>query len=192
MYGRKYIQLAASVFGIIGSVIASTAKSMKVLMVSSAIFSIGYAGHQLALASIVETVPRRHRALAIGIFMGALIPAAGFSPLIGAAFTVHSSWRALFWLSLGLYAFSLIGTFLFYHPQQMIYREAESFGKSIKQFDYIGAFLMLAGITTIAVGLIFGGTVYPWYVQELRLPFDRKILICNLIGYLQVSLCLPS
>jgi MFS family permease len=107
MYGRKYIQLAASVFGIIGSVIAGTAKSMRVLMISSAIFSIGYAGHQLALASIVETVPRRHRALAIGIFMGALIPARGFSPLIGAVFTVHSSWRALFWLSLGLYTFSL-------------------------------------------------------------------------------------
>jgi MFS family permease len=143
MYGRKYIQLAASVFGIIGSIIAGTAKSMRVLMVSSAIFSIGYAGHQLALASIVETVPRRHRALAIGILMGALIPAAGFSPLIGAAFTVHSSWRALFWLSLGLYAFSLIGTFLFYHPQQMIYREAESFRKSLSSSTILERFSCL-------------------------------------------------
>jgi MFS family permease len=134
MYGRKYIQLAASVFGIIGSVIAGTAKSMRVLMVSSAIFSIGYAGHQLALASIVETVPRRHRALAIGILMGALIPAAGFSPLIGAA---------LFWLSLGLYAFSLIGTFLFYHPQQMIYREAESFRKSLSSSTILERFSCL-------------------------------------------------
>jgi MFS family permease len=162
MFGRKYLQLAASVSGIIGSAIAVRTNSMRVLMVASAFHGISNAGHQLSLTSIVEIFPRRYRALANGLFVAALLPAAGFSPLIGAALILHSSWRALYWLALGLYIFSFIGTLLFYHPDEILYQETESFGKRLIQFDYIGAFLVVGGIITIAMGLIFGGTVFPW------------------------------
>jgi predicted MFS family arabinose efflux permease len=162
MFGRKHLQLAASIFGIIGSAIAIKSDSMKVLMVSSAIYGIGYAGHQLALTSIVEILPRKYRAITIGLFMGARVPADGFSPLIGAAITLHSSWRVIYWLALGLYLFSFIGTFLLYHPEKLATQKDESFGKRLIQFDYIGMFLTVAGIMTVAIGLIFGGTVFPW------------------------------
>jgi hypothetical protein len=94
--------------------------------------------------------------------MGARIPADGFSPLIEAAITLHSSWRVIYWLALGLYLFSFMGTFLLYHPEKLATQKAESFGKMLIQFDYIGMFLIIGGIMTVAVGLIFGGTVFPW------------------------------
>ena len=162
MFGRKYLQLAASIFGIIGSAIATRTNSMKVLMVSSAIYGIGYAGHQLALTSIAEILPRKYRAITIGLFMGAQIPATEFSPLIGAALTLHSSWKVIYWLAVGLYIFRFIGTLLLYHPEKLASQQAESFGKRLIQFDYIGVFLCIGGVITIAVGLIFGGTVFPW------------------------------
>lgn len=135
---------------------------MRVLMVSSGIYSIGYSGHQLALTSIVETLPRKYRAVAIGIFFGALIPATGFATLIGAALTLHSSWRAIFWLALGLYIFSAVGTLLFYHPSKLPIQEKGNLNTRLKEFDYVGGFLMLAGGSTMAIGLVFGGTVFPW------------------------------
>lgn len=161
LFGRKYIQMGASIFGIVGSAIATKTNSMRVLMVASALYGIGYAGHQLALVSIVETLPRRRQALAIGIFIGSLLPAAGFGPLIAAALTLHSSWRAIYWLAIGLYLFSLIGTFLFYNPHELRYRETDV-GEKLKKFDYLGTFIFLSACSLKTVGLTFGGTVFPW------------------------------
>lgn len=162
MFGRKDIQIGASIFGIIGSAVAVSTHSMRVLIVASALYSIGYAGHQVALTSIVETLPRKYRAIAIGIFLGTLIPAVGFSTLIGGALTLHSSWRAIFWLALGLYIFSAIGTFLFYHPHEIQIQERGNLFTRLKDFDYVGASLMLGGGSTMAIGLVFGGSVFPW------------------------------
>jgi len=184
MFGRKNIQLAASIFGIIASAISVKTDSMRVFMVASCFSGISYAGHQLALASIVEIYPRKWRAMIIGLFMGAKLPADGFGPLIGAGLIMHSSWRGIFWLTLALYIFSFIGTFLFYHPEKLPIQRSDSLSRRVMHFDYIGTFLLCSSISVTAVGLIFGGTVFKWISVGVFVPtFIGSALIPLLIGW---------
>lgn len=46
---------------------------------------------------------------------------------------------------------------------QYIHEEGKSRLDQVRESDWIGIFLFIAGIVLVLVGISFGGTKYPWY-----------------------------
>lgn len=76
-----------------------------------------------------------------------------------------NNWRICYYTMIGFQALNLLLLFIFYHPPQFRDRQAEH-GKTrsqiLKEFDYLGLFLFVAGCTLFIIGLSWGGSLYPW------------------------------
>jgi len=83
----------------LGSLLAATARSSKVLVVARAISGIGGGGIITGATTIIAaTVPLSRRAFTIGIGMGFLAIGQTSGPIIGGVLTDYASWRWCFYM----------------------------------------------------------------------------------------------
>ncbi|KAF2501585.1 MFS general substrate transporter, partial [Lophium mytilinum] len=170
-FERKILLLAGNVIGFIGCVVSATCHSQGALIGSGVLIGISSAAHSLSFTMIAEMVPKRHRPLAIGLFEFSLIPATAFSPLIGHAFVLHTTWRDIYWMAFAHNIAGFIGIAIFYQPEKRrTALQLESIGVRLKKFDWPGHFLYVTMLTLVAIGLLFGGTVYSWDSVGVLLP----------------------
>jgi MFS family permease len=83
IFGRRNFLLVGNAVAATGCAVAATAKDVNTVIGASALIGIGSAMHQLAWSCLGELVPKRSRALALGIFQTSLAPSGAFSPIIG-------------------------------------------------------------------------------------------------------------
>jgi MFS family permease len=142
----------------VGCAVAATAHSIDTLIGASALIGVGSAMHQLAWSCLAEMVPKKSRGFALGLFTASLAPASAFAPVIGYAFVLHSSWRVAYWLPFALDGTALLLVFFFYRPiNQYIRHEGETVTQQIARLDWIGLFLLMAGLVLFLLGISFGG-----------------------------------
>jgi len=115
-----------------------------------------------------ELVPVKYRYVGnAGLYLFC-IPSSGMAPAISTTFLVKYpslSWRANYWLLLGINGAALICWVLFYFPptfHQKHKRDIDDWKHWVRHFDYIGVFLFSVGFVVFLLGLSWGGSVYPW------------------------------
>lgn len=154
LYGRKIMFQLAVVGFIIGSVLASLAPSMNVLIAARAFQGLG-AGRLAvgAFAVIADLVPPRERGRYQG--MVAVVIAAGTigGPLIGGLVTDAFGWRwaFLFNLPLGVITLAWIGIFL---KLPINRRKA--------RIDWVGALLLSGAISAVVLATTWAGSASRW------------------------------
>lgn len=107
----------------------------------------------------------KSRFFAVGILFIGNIPVGGFGATIAYAFQLYTpvAWRGIFWLTVGTNAAAALCWFLFYHPPTFHMKNAHNTRLHlIKNFDYIGSLLFMAGFILFLMGLSWGGSAYPW------------------------------
>lgn len=73
------------------------------------------------------------------------------------------TWRPVYWLPFGLDAIAFVLVFFFYHPiDQYIHEEGKTTWDQVKETDFVGCLLFIAGLALLLVGISFGGNQYPW------------------------------
>ena len=84
---------------------------------------------------------------------------------------------------IGFQTLNLIFLFLFYHPPVFSTKHAHD-GKSkarlLREFDWIGLFLFIAGCTLFIIGVAWGGSLHPWKSPETIAPI--VVGFCTLVG----------
>ncbi|KAK1762784.1 trichothecene efflux pump [Phialemonium atrogriseum] len=171
IFGRRNFLLIGNVIAAVGCAVAATAHSVKTVIGASCLIGIASSMHQLAWSCLGELVPKRSRGFALGIFQLSLLPAAGFSPIIGNAMVKHASWRYVYWLPFAMDCLCLVLVFFFYHPiNQYIKEENKTRLQQAMSLDWVGFFLLLSGLVLFLLGISFGGNVFPWKSVKTLAP----------------------
>ncbi|KAL2799254.1 major facilitator superfamily domain-containing protein [Aspergillus keveii] len=147
----------------LGSLICAVAQNSVTLIVGRAISGIGAAGISSGSYTILAFSVRPEQRPAMTGLLGASFAVASVAgPLIGGAFTEHSTWRWCFWINLpigGLAAALII--FFFMTPAQAQSKHA-SWIEIILAMDISGIVLLLGSILCFLLALQWGGSAKPW------------------------------
>lgn len=174
IFGRKPIlYICIGIFGV-GSIVFGIARSMKVLILGRTIQGIGGGGLE-ALCEIILTdiTTLKERALWIGMLGFVWAAGSVMGPLVGGAFSEYATWRWIAWINLPLLgvAVVLIPPFLTLRPIKLSMKE------KIRQIDWIGIPLFIAALTSFALGITWGGVLFPWTSWRTLLPLILGVVM---------------
>jgi EmrB/QacA subfamily drug resistance transporter len=153
LHGRRPVFLFAILTFLAGSLLAGLSQNMTELIAFRAIQGLGAGGLMtMALTIISDVVPPRERPRYQGLFGAVFGVSSVAGPLLGGYFADHN-WRWIFYVNVpvGIVAVLLTVTTL----RVPHIRRNHS-------IDYIGALLLVAGVSAVLLATSWGGTEYPW------------------------------
>jgi len=178
LFGRRWFYIGASILGLIGSIVAATAKNIPVLIGGGTLIGLSSAAGLSYPSLLGELVPMKYRFAANASVYIFAIPTTGLGAAIGTSFYLYTAagWRWCYYVCIILNSTAGICFFLFYHPPTFNMKwENKSRMEIVKHFDYIGTLLYVAGLTIFLLGLSWGGAVYPWA--------SVKVIVCIVVGF---------
>ncbi|KAI9670886.1 MAG: hypothetical protein M1817_003771 [Caeruleum heppii] len=170
LIGRRYVAIIGAAFLILGMIVCGTAQTMNNFICGMALSGVGAGINELtALAAVSEMAPVRKR----GKYVAALIfTVAPFCPSVlwSQLIAYHGSWR---WIGLvcGLWAvIGLVLTLIFYFPPPRPNSQGLSKMDIVRQIDFVGGLLSIAGIILFIAGMAWGGHQYAWTSAHTLVP----------------------
>lgn len=177
IFGRRYVILFGQLLTVIGGAIAGTANSMNQLIAGEVVLGASIGTVSVAYAGLSEILPNKYRGAGLAWTEFNLASWAVPSTLLANAMISNASWRIMFWLAIGFGAFSLIGTFFVYFPPSHPRPDGKTKWQELKELDYVGAFLFIAGLVVFLYGLSSGGTSYPWDAAGTLVPLILGLFV---------------
>ncbi|HXK33079.1 MAG TPA: MDR family MFS transporter [Dehalococcoidia bacterium] len=160
LYGRKRVFQVAIVLFLIGSVVAGAAQNMLTLILARGVQGIGGGGLMaLSMVIIADIVAPRERGRYQG-YTGAVFATSSVAgPLLGGFFTDSLSWRWIFYINLPLGLLALIVTSAVLNLP---------FVRRDHKVDYLGAGLLVSGVSALLLVAVWGGNEYAWTSSTIR------------------------
>jgi EmrB/QacA subfamily drug resistance transporter len=154
LYGRRLLFQIAIVIFLIGSLLAGISQTFMQLVVSRGIQGAG-AGGLMAMAFVIigDIVPPRERGRYVGFLTSVFAFAAVAGPLVGGFIVDNASWRWLFTINIPLGIIALFVTSVALRVP---------FNRRDRRIDWLGAILLVAGVTAIVLLTTWGGKQYEW------------------------------
>lgn len=178
LYGRKTMLQAAIVIFLIGSALAGAAPSMEWLIITRGIQGLGGGGLMvLVMAVIADVISPRERGRYTGLFGAVFAVSSIAGPLLGGFFVDSLSWRWIFYINLplGIAAFFVIAAAL-QVPRKRVNHT----------IDYLGAVLMVSGVSLLLLVVEWGGHRYPWLSPTILIMSAATIAL--LVAFVMVEL----
>ncbi|KAI1106032.1 fungal trichothecene efflux pump [Jackrogersella minutella] len=163
-FGRRWLAIGANLLGIIGGIVACTAKDMNVLIGANVL--LGLASGPPASYPLLtgELATNKTKYLATVLVVIPNVIATGFGAYLGQRIAIQTTWR---WIFIIYIIFMVPGTALFYFfyfpPSftQMHGKEVKAVDE-IKKIDFIGVLLLVAGLALFLLGVSWGGQPLAW------------------------------
>ncbi len=154
IYGRRALFQSAIVIFVAGSALCGLSQNMLQLIVFRGVQGIGGGGLMaMAFAIIGDVVSPRERGRYTG-YLGAVFAVSSIAgPLLGGFFVDHLSWRWVFYVNLPVGIVALVVT-------SSVLRLP--FTRQDHRIDLAGAGLLVAGVSTLLLALVWGGNEYAW------------------------------
>lgn len=160
LYGRRPVFQFAIVMFLIGSLLAGASQTMGQLIATRAIQGLG-AGGLMALTFVIigDVIPPRDRGKYQGYFGGVFGLSSVAGPLLGGYFSDAdqilgvAGWRWIFYINLPFGILALILTSASLHVHNI---------KREHKIDYLGAVLMVTGVTSLLMGVSVYGPQDGW------------------------------
>ena len=153
-FGRKGLFQAAIVIFLVGSVLSGLSQNMVQLIVFRGVQGLGAGGLMaLAMTIIADVVSPRDRGRYQG-YVGATFALSSIAgPLLGGVFTDNLSWRWIFYVNVPIGIVALVVTSAVLKLP---------FRRQSHTIDFLGAGLMLVGVTAALLVTVWGGVQYAW------------------------------
>ncbi|EGW35142.1 multidrug-resistance transporte [Spathaspora passalidarum NRRL Y-27907] len=159
IFGRRWTMVAAVVIFEAGSLMCALANNMNVLIGGRVLAGIGGSGIQgLAFVIITEIVPINKRPVGMAIVAVTFAVSSVLGPLIGGAFTSHVSWRWAFYINLPIGGIAMAFFLYSFRPPT----PKGNYIKQLKEYDYLGTFLLISGSVLFLLALTFGASDFSW------------------------------
>ncbi|KAF1951800.1 MFS general substrate transporter [Byssothecium circinans] len=114
---------------------------------------------------VCDLVPLRERSKYLGMAMSSSAVGAIIGPVVGGALAT-ANWRWIFYLNLPIAGVTMVIMIIF-----LRFRHKEtSWRQAMTRIDWIGNTLFVASLCSLLVGLVFGGTTFPWSSWRVILP----------------------
>ncbi|MEV4479682.1 MDR family MFS transporter [Micromonospora coxensis] len=154
LYGRRPVFLFSIGTFLLGSLLAGLAQDMTQLIVTRGVQGIGAGGLMtLAFTIISDVVSPRDRGRYQGLFGAVFGLSSVAGPLVGGYFA-ESNWRWIFYLNVPL---AILAIVVCYHVMRLI-----PFTRREHAVDWVGAGLLVAGVSCLLLALSWGGNEYAW------------------------------
>ncbi|MEH1098157.1 MDR family MFS transporter [Micromonospora sp. CPCC 205561] len=154
LYGRRPVFLFSIGTFLLGSLLAGLSQDMTQLIVTRGIQGIGAGGLMtLAFTIISDVVSPRERGRYQGLFGAVFGVSSVAGPLVGGYFA-ETDWRWIFYINvpLGILAIVVCSRVLRLIP----------FTRREHSVDWLGAGLLVAGVSCLLLALSWGGNEYAW------------------------------
>lgn len=154
LYGRKIMFQSAIGIFLLSSLAAGFAQNMGQLVGSRAVMGVGVGGLMaLSQAIIGDVVSPRERGRYQGYIGSVFGLATVAGPLLGGFLVEHFSWRWTFWVGIPIGIVALVVT------ERVL---KLPFPRRRHAIDWLGAFLIVAGISALLLMLSLGGKEFAW------------------------------
>ena len=153
--GRKRLMLLGIGLFFVGSVLCGAAWSMPALIAGRVLQGLGAGAVMpvsLTITSDIYTLEERAKTQGYLASVWAISSVVG--PTLGGVFSEFVSWRWIFFVNVPL---CLVAAFMLLRS----YHESPREGRR-EPIDYLGAALLAGGSTLLLLGLLEGGTAWPW------------------------------
>lgn len=154
LYGRKIVFQAAIAIFLAGSVLSGLSQSMGQLIAFRAVQGLGAGGLMVMAMTIVgDILSPRERGRYQG-YIGSVFAVSSIAgPLLGGFLVDNLSWRWVFYINLPIGLAALVVTSVVLN---LPFRRVEH------PIDYVGAGLLVGGVSSLLLVTVWGGTEYPW------------------------------
>jgi MFS family permease len=178
IFGRRNPMLIAIATFALGSGLAGGARTFAMMVVGRTIQGLG-SGSILLLVELIicDLVPLRQRGMYLGIVMSGGAFGAVLGPVVGGALAT-ANWRWIFYMNLPICAVILVAIALLLRVQHT--KEA-SWTRSLSRVDWIGSVIFIGSSCAFMLGLVFGGSEYPW--SSWRVIFPIVLGLVGAIGF---------
>jgi MFS family permease len=161
LFGRKTLFIIGLAVSVIGAVVCAATPNAGGFIAGQVLMGFGAVIQELlAIAVASEIVPTAKRPMYAALILCAILP---WSPgTLYANFIASASWR---WVGCALaiwFSITLVIIFVFYRPPPRVNSMGLSKKDLVKRIDFVGGFLITAGLVLFLVGLNYGGQPYPW------------------------------
>ena len=175
LWGRRVMLEASIGVFLVASVACALAPSMAWLIAARVVQGIGGGGlYSMAQASVADVVSARERGRYQAYITSAFTTASIVGPIIGGYCVEYLTWRWAFWINLplGITAYFLCHRGLARVTAQHLRRPV----------DYLGAVLLLPGVSALILCVTLGGTTVGWGSPEwLGLAFAAVVFIAAFV-----------
>ncbi|MGQ5264432.1 MDR family MFS transporter [Micromonospora sp. ZYX-F-536] len=154
LYGRRPVFLFSIGTFLVGSLLAGLSQNMTQLIVTRGIQGVGAGGLlTLAFTIISDVVSPRERGRYQGLFGAVFGISSVAGPLVGGYFA-ETDWRWIFYINVPL---AILAIVVCYHVMRLI-----PFERRNHAIDWLGAGLLVAGVSSLLLALSWGGNEYAW------------------------------
>jgi len=154
IYGRRTFFLFGMVVFLLGSALSGMAQSMTQLILFRALQGLGGGAlFPIAIAIVGDLFPPAERGKWQGLFAAVFGFSAIIGPSLGGWITDNWGWRWVFYVNMPIGLLALLTTGLTM-PKLASGRQ--------HRIDYLGAALLVAGVTPLLLAFSWAGTTYPW------------------------------
>lgn len=113
------------------------------------------------------------------------LPFSGLGPYLARLFIANTAagYKGIYYLAIGLNGTSSVLWVLFYHPPDFAHlHRNRTVKEEVKEMDFGGIFLFIAGFFLFLLGLGWGGTIHPWTSGVVLGPLISGIAVLIAFG----------
>ncbi|KAF1923174.1 putative siderophore iron transporter [Didymella exigua CBS 183.55] len=183
-WGRKNFILGATTLGLVGAIMVSRAQNIATAIAGMVFVGSAYGCQSICYAIPSEVLNRKYRAYgqaAANVSSGI----GGMSGvLIGGALvrTDVQNWRIFWYVAAALFAIGLVGIFFGYNPPKRELEVTMGPREKLGHMDWIGSFLIAAGLVLLVIALQYSGNPYTWRDGHVLGPFISGVLCLAAFG----------